>query len=77
MAAKKSNASEALTKTDSLREQLKRVFAEELPKIPEYLDGMPPTEKMAALIKMMPYIFPQVEKCTMRAGETSGWGDWD
>lgn len=75
--ATKVEKKEGVTKTSDLREQLKRVFAQEIAKIPEYLKDMEPGARVTALVKMMPYIFPPLEKCDYWAGENSGFANWD
>lgn len=48
-------------KTADLRQMLKDVFRDEIGRLPEYLQGLEPKERLNILCKMMPYVLPKVE----------------
>ncbi len=55
--------------TTNLRNGLKELFQKELLKLPEYLNEMPPKEKLDYLIKLMPFVLPKVESVNYDKGE--------
>ncbi len=59
---------ETLLTTD-LRKELKGIFANELKKLPEYLNDLQPKEKLDYLIKLMPFVFPKIHNITHENGE--------
>lgn len=59
--------------TSSLRETLKILIQKELNKLPEILESLDPKERLNALCKLMPYVFPKVETITSKEGEPLQW----
>ena len=59
--------------TSSLRETLKILMQKELNKLPEILESLDPKERLNALCKLMPYVFPKVETITSKEGEPLQW----
>lgn len=53
----------------TLREQLRKVIQEQIPKIPGYLEEMMPEQRMGAIIKMLPFVFPPMESISASAEE--------
>lgn len=53
----------------TLREELRKVVQEQIPKIPGYLEEMMPEQRMGALIKLMPFVFPPMESISASAEE--------
>ena len=72
-----SKKKEGVIKTSSLREELKQVFAQEIANIPTLLEQMEPGARLGILCKMMPYVFPPLEKCDYWVGENSGFATWE
>jgi hypothetical protein len=64
----KQAATEATT-SKSVKKMLKAFAAEELAKLPEYVDKLEPAERVRFLSSILPYITPKVEGDNM-------W-DWD
>lgn len=72
--ARKDTGTNAATK-QGIHQQLKDVMARELEKLPELLEGLPPQERIKAVLQLLPYTAPKVESCTADFGEPSkGWG---
>ena len=59
--------------TSSLRETLNILMQKELNKLPEILESLDPKERLNALCKLMPYVFPKVETITSKEGEPLQW----
>ena len=59
--------------TRTLRETLKEAMQKEIESLPEMLDALTPTERIAAICKLMPFIFPKVETITATDGEPMQW----
>ena len=59
----------------SIHKQLQAIAAEELAKIPEYLEQLTPAERVRTVLQLLPYTAPKVEKVTTTYGEgwASGW----
>lgn len=55
--------------TSSLRTDLKTIMQAEIQKIPELLEQLEPKDRINAILKMMPYMFPRVESVTLYEGE--------
>lgn len=54
---------------DSLRVNLKEILHKELEKLPEYLEGLEPRQKLNYLCKLMPYVLPKVQTVDSEKGE--------
>lgn len=52
-----------------LRTSLKELMAKEIENLPEYLEGLPPKEKLDYLLKLMPYVFPKVSSVYFKDNE--------
>lgn len=52
-----------------VREQLKRLLESELEQLPETLAAMEPKDRLAAVIKLMPFVFPRIDAVHYREGE--------
>lgn len=59
--------------TMDLREQLKSIMQTEVNKLPEYLNGLEPKERLNFLCKLLPYVFPKVEAIHPKEGEPLQW----
>ncbi len=55
--------------TTDLRKELKKIFATELKKLPEYLNDLQSKEKLDYLIKLMPFVFPKIDNVNHETGE--------
>ncbi len=62
---------EVLTK--GLRATLKEMFANELDKIPGYLNELEAKERLDYLLKIMPFVLPKVDKIDYSNGEPLQW----
>lgn len=60
--------------TVSLRHTLKAIMQKEVEKIPEYLEGLEPKDRLNVLCKLMPYVFPKVDSVKFNNGEPLDWG---
>lgn len=56
-----------------LRESLKELMQREIDNLPNLLDQMPPKERIDAICRLMPFIFPKIEAINARDGESIGW----
>ena len=52
-----------------LRETLKDIMLNEIEKLPEYLDGLETKDKVNAICKLMPFVFPRVQAVHLQGGE--------
>ena len=52
-----------------LRDSLKRVIQNELIKFPEQLEALEPKERLNVVCKLMPYVFPRVDRVHLKEGE--------
>lgn len=59
--------------TSSLRTDLKTIMQAEIQKIPELMEQLEPKERINAILKMMPYMFPRVVSVSLTEGEP--WKD--
>lgn len=71
---KKAIATESKTKPERfnagiVREQLKHLLESELERLPETLASMEPKDRLNAVIKLMPFVFPRIETVHYREGE--------
>lgn len=62
---------ENLVITSDLRKELKKLYARELPKLPEYFNMLQPAKKMEFLLRFAPYVLPRVDSVSHRNGETN------
>jgi hypothetical protein len=62
--------------TKDLRETLKGIMQNEIEKLPEYLDGLEPKEKLNVICKLMPYVFPKVQTVSSSQGEPLNTSFW-
>lgn len=60
-------------KAGELRERLKAILSRELDRLPEMLEGLEPRDRIAALLRLMPFIFPKVDSVRMDRGESDSW----
>ena len=60
--------------TKELRAILKSIIADELNRIPETLESLEPKERLLTVIKLLPYILPQVKSVNSDNGEPIQWG---
>lgn len=67
------NQGVATPKTLELRERLKAIMNREIERLPELLEAMEPRDRMAAILRLMPFIFPKVESVRHDRGEQ----DWN
>lgn len=56
--------------TIDLRNELKKLYARELPKLPGYFNMLQPNKKLDFLLKFAPYVLPRVDSVSHRAGES-------
>lgn len=68
------NAARPTPKTLELRERLKRMISEELERLPETLEAMEPRDRVNAVLRLMPFVFPKVESVRHDRGEADDWG---
>lgn len=61
-------------KTLELRERLKAMMTEELARLPELLEAMEPRDRINAVLRLMPFVFPKVESVRHDRGESDDWG---
>ena len=61
--------------TSELRTVLKSIIAYELNAIPETLESLEPKERLQVVIKLLPYILPQVKTINSKEGEPIQY-DW-
>lgn len=54
---------------NDLRETLKQVVQKEIENLPEQLKTLTPKERIEAICKLMPYVFPKVETVNSKQGE--------
>ena len=72
MRNKKDTANADVTAKD-LRAQLKAIMADELARMPELLEALPPQERIKAVLQLLPYCAPKVETCAAEYGEPFSW----
>lgn len=72
MRNKKDTANADVTAKD-LRAQLKAIMADELARMPELLEALPPQERIKAVLQLLPYTTPKVETCAADYGEPFSW----
>ena len=60
--------------TTELRATLKSIVEDELENLSESLAGLPPNERLAIVLKLLPYVLPRVQAVDMGQGE--GLTDW-
>lgn len=72
MRNKKDTANADVT-AKGLREQLKAIMADELARMPELLEALPPQERIKAVLQLLPYTTPKVETCAPDYGEPFSW----
>jgi|TARA_B110000211_G_C13534514_1_gene316613 hypothetical protein len=59
--------------TNNLRKTLKILIQGEIEKLPETLDKLESNERLNILLKLMPYVFPKVQKIHSNEGEPLEW----
>ena len=55
--------------TSDLRDVLKTIMQNEIEKLPETLEALEPKERVNAVCKLMPYVFPKVDTVHPTADE--------
>ena len=55
--------------TNNLRDNLKSIMQKEIEKLPETLEALDPKERLNIVCRLMPYVFPKVEKIHPKNGE--------
>lgn len=63
-------------KAPQLRQSLKNMMLQELEKLPDVLQELPPKERAEILCKMMPYVFPKVNTIGYTTGEPTSLEGW-
>lgn len=53
----------------NLRQELKTILQNELQRLPEYLEGLEPREKLNFICKLMPFVMPKVMTVHSEKGE--------
>lgn len=66
-----------ITTTKDLREQLKSIMEEQVSKFPELLEELEPLDKVNAICKLMPYVYPKVHNVSSSSGEGMGFLGFD
>jgi hypothetical protein len=61
--------------TKDLRELLKLTLQEEIENLPSYLQTLNEKDRLNIIIKLMPFVFPKIEKAPSTIGEPflSNW----
>mgnify|MGYP006095141667 CR=1 FL=1 len=59
--------------TNNLRKTLKILIQGEIEKLPETLNKLESNERLNILLKLMPYVFPKVQKIHSNEGEPLEW----
>ena len=59
--------------TNNLRKTLKILIQGEIEKLPKTLDKLESNERLNILLKLMPYVFPKVQKIHSNEGEPLEW----
>ena len=59
--------------TNNLRKTLKILIQGEIEKLPETLDKLESNERLNILLKLMPYVFPKVQKIHSNEVEPLEW----
>lgn len=59
--------------TYGLRDTLKVIMEKELGNLPTILEGLEPNERINAICKLMPYVFPKIETVEPTEGERFSW----
>ncbi len=60
-------------KVKSLRESLKELMQREIDNLPDLLDQMEPKERINAICRLMPFVFPKLEAINATDGEPISW----
>ena len=55
--------------TDDLRNNLKALIQREIEELPAILNDLSPSERLSAIFKLMPYVFPKVQNVNISQGE--------
>lgn len=63
-------------RTNAMRERLKAMVQAEIDKLPEQLEALEPKDRLQALFRLMPYVFPKVETVHFKEGESIDSDDW-
>ena len=58
---------------NGLRVELKLILQREIDNLPNLLDQMPPKERIDAICRLMPFIFPKIEAINATDGEPTKW----
>lgn len=59
--------------TAEIRSVLKQIVNDEISTLPERLSQMPPGERTAMLLKLLPYVLPQMQSVQHDQGEPVDW----
>ena len=62
--------------TKELRAILKEALHKELESISELLEQLEPKERLEVLIKLMPFVFPRMNKVSHSMDEPVNFSDW-
>ena len=68
---KKATTNDATVK--GIHGQLKAIMAQEIERLPELLEALPPQERIKAVLQLLPYCAPKVETCNTSLGEPFSW----
>lgn len=68
---KKATTNDATVK--GIHGQLKAIMAQEIERLPELLEALPPQERIKAVLQLLPYCAPKVETCNTSFGEPFSW----
>ena len=55
--------------TREMRSALKSIFSDEIGKLPALLESLPAEKKVDVLLKLLPFVLPKVEACSLLDGE--------
>jgi len=57
----------------AIHKRLKEIVKNEIEKLPDLLANMPPADRVNAILELLPYCAPKVEKVPADFGEGVGW----
>ena len=64
--------------TSELRDKLKVIMQKEIENLPKTLVNLEPRDRINAVIKLMPYVFPKIETVSLIAGEPNEYAiSWE
>lgn len=61
------------TSKKALNERLRDILADELAQLPETLAGLPPQERIKAIIELLPYAAPKLKPEQAKDTTADGW----